>query len=459
MSARPIVCVACLLASPAMAQDADERPEAWTLQDVFGDPTGLRVSGSARLRYETLDNQFRPGLDEKQDALLLRTTIAVDYDGGPVRVGAELMDSRVWLAGRGSSVSTTEVNTLEFVQAYVGFDLDDALGQGSRSTFDAGRFTMDVGSRRLIARNNFRNTTNSFTGFRAEHVRSDGTRLSGFYTLPNTRLPTNARSVLDNHAVADRQSFDLTFWGGFASTPLTKDVSLEAYYFGLDERDSRTTATRNRHLRTPGLRLLRKGAPGKVDFEVEGLWQYGSVRRSAAPEALRSDVSAWFVHGALGYTFDTPWRPRITVEYDRASGDKGGGAYNRFDTLFGARRFEFGPTSLYGALGRTNINSPGAKLEAEPDKRWSFAAMYRATWLDSATDSFSTTGVRDASGQSGKFAGQQIEARVAWWMVPKRVRIDFGGATLLNGRFLKTAPNANGYGDPLYGYVEISAGF
>src|SRR3546814_15804759 len=52
-----------LFALPAAAQDKAST-EPWTLQQALGDPEGLTVSGSARIRYETLSNQFRPGLDK-----------------------------------------------------------------------------------------------------------------------------------------------------------------------------------------------------------------------------------------------------------------------------------------------------------------------------------------------------------------------------------------------------------
>ena len=44
------------------------------------------------------------------------------------------------------------------------------------------------------------------------------------------------------------------------------------------------------------------------------------------------------------------------------------GENNRFDTLYGARRFDFGPTSIYGPFIRSNLNSPALRLFFKPEK-------------------------------------------------------------------------------------------
>ena len=122
-----ITVLAALPAAPAFAEDA-----AGPLQQAIGDPDDLSISASVRVRYESLANQFRPGLEENSDILLIRSTLAAQYDAGPVRIGGELIDARAYIAGRNSSIGTGEVNTLELVQAYLGLNLGDALGKGSR---------------------------------------------------------------------------------------------------------------------------------------------------------------------------------------------------------------------------------------------------------------------------------------------------------------------------------------
>lgn len=446
-------------AAPAAAKDGGEDTSG-PLQEAIGNPDDFKLSGSVRARFETLDNQFRPSLDKSDNILSLRTTLLAEYDAEPVRIGAEIMDSRVYFDGPGSAVSNNDVNAFELIQGYVGLDLGGVLGKGSSTSAQLGRFTMDLGSRRLVGRNNFRNATNAFTGLRLDYKAADKTSVTAFYTLPLTRLPSDRQGVLDNKVEWDRESFDLAFWGAFLNKPhLAGRANLDLYFFGLNERDSSSIATRNRQLYTPGLRVYSDPAPGKTDYEFEGAYQFGTIRASTAASAPVQDVSAYFIHAEVGHQFAAPWRPRVSIEYDRASGDHRGGAYNRFDSLYGPRRSDWGPTSIYGPLGRSNISSPGIRLEVTPDKRWDGFVMYRAAWLESATDSFASTGLKDATGNSGTFAGNQIEGRVRYWVIPKLLRLDTGGAWLINGRFLKDAPNSNGYGNPVYGYFDLTATF
>jgi hypothetical protein len=146
--------------------------------------------------------------------------------------------------------------------------------------------------------------------------------------------------------------------------------------------------------------------------------------------------------------------------FDYASGDGPDAAsYGRFDTLYGARRGDFGPLSLYGPVGRANLVSPGIRFEAKPSKRLDMMAAVRGLWLAEAADSFASTGIRDASGRSGRHAGTQIEARVRRWLVPDRLRLEVGGAYLAKGRFLSAAPNAPRSGDTRYGFVDLSTSF
>lgn len=131
----------------------------------------------------------------------------------------------------------------------------------------------------------------------------------------------------------------------------------------------------------------------------------------------------------------------LSLEYDHASGDTPGGSYGRFDTLFGMRRADLAPAGLYNAISRSNLVSAGVRVEAVPDKRTDLMATLHPMWLAARGDSFSSTGVRDASGRAGRFAGTQFDARVRHLVAPW-LRVELDGVLLAKGRFLRDAPNA-----------------
>lgn len=258
----------------------------------------------------------------------------------------------------------------------------------------------------------------------------------------------------------DRESFDLRLWGGLVARPKTlAGATAEIGYFRLQERDAPGRPTRDRDLHTVSARLIRNPKAGHWDFEAEGIYQFGGIAQSQAAGASRLPVAAWFVHADAGYTFSGSARLRLSVEYDHASGDGPGRTFRRFDTLFGMRRADLAPAGIYNAIGRTNLVTPGIRAEVAPGKRLDAFAVYRAMWLADRTDAFSTTGVRDASGGSGRFAGQQVEARLRYWLVPGFLRAEVNGVWLAKGRFLKTAPNAPRTDDTHYLATGVTATF
>jgi hypothetical protein len=421
---------------------------------------GLTLSANTRLRYETIEGQPRTGFNESDDLLSIRTIVTGEYRTGRLRLGAELYDSRAYGGDAGTPITTGEVNTLELVQAYIGYEVPDAFGPGTRLGLQAGRFTLNLGSRRLVAADDYRNTTNGYSGIRADLGLRDDLSATLIYTLPQIRLPDNRPDLVSNRVKFDRENFDLILWGGIAAKKLAgKRGAIELSYFHLGERDSPKLATRDRSLDTIGLRVSRDPSAGHADFESETFYQFGSVRASLVPTAPKLDVSACFTHLEAGYTFEHPWSPRIALEFDYASGDGRGAKFSRFDTLFGMRRADLAPAGLYNAVGRANIVATGLRVEATPSKRLDAFTAYRPLWLASRYDSFSTTGVRDASGNSGHFAGHQVEARVRYWLIPKHLRLEWDGLLLTKGRFLKDAPNAPRGGTTIYNSFNATISF
>ncbi len=437
------------------------------LYKALGEPENWRISGSFRPRAEGIANQFRPSTFASNDILnSYLTTLHVEYGvKDPVRIGVELFDSRGYFQRRNSSASTTEINALEPGQAYLNFDLGDLGGEGSKSSLTLGRFTKNIGSRRLVSRQQFRNTINAYTGMLFDWQGANKDKLTVLWSMPHTRLPDDVPGILDNGIEFDRESPDLQLFGASYTFAGIFGGSLELYGYGLYEQDSGTgpgsVQTRNRRLFTPGMRLARLPRVGEFDWDLEGIYQTGLTRETAAVTDVKDlDVSAYFVHAEIGYTFDADWKPRVSLHYDHASGDGSNpNSYNRFDTLYGARSWESGPTGLYGPVKRANMISPALRFEITPSKVWDFFVAYRPLWLESATDTFAATLIRDRSGRSGTFAGQQIEGRVRYWIIPDTMILDTGLAYLIKGDFLRNAPNAPDTGDTFYGYLNTTLFF
>lgn len=429
-----------------------EPPKPWRLQSAAGLPDWLRISGEARLRYETLHDQFRAGagLGDHEDLWLLRTSVLTEVVQDPLTVAVELLDSRAYGVDDTTPVDTTLVNAIDLLQTNAAVDLGK-LGSGTHRLL-VGRETINLGSRRLVARNQFRNTINAFTGVDWEWSTKERT-VRAFWTMPVRRRPADFASLEDNEPEFDDQDLDVQFFGLHAGLAVGERTNFEAYLFVLDETGS---GTRHRELFTPGLRLVRAAKAGDFDHDLESAVQFGDSRAATSAVSPDLDHRAWMAHASIGYTFDAPWRPNVRLAYDHASGDSdpNDGDNGRFDTLFGARRFDFGPTDLWGAFARSNIRSPELRLTLRPSEDTEVMVAWRDVHLAAERDTWTTAGVRDASGASGDHVGQQLEARLRYDLVPRSVRLEGGAAFLFAESFLDRAPNGSGR-DASYGYFEV----
>ena len=425
----------------------------YNVHDALNLPAWLSLSVENRVRYESLDGQFRAGAEGGDQQLPIQTCAWLEarYEG--FRVGMEFLDARQSLADSGStSLNNTHVDEADFLQIYGAWSGENVLGSGVDLEAKLGRQTLDLGSRRLVGRNVFRNTINAFTGalFRfRDH--GDRWQLRLFGAQPVERLP-GAAAELDRgqpHAYdeeAYRTFFSAAFFEWF---DIAYGIGGELYLLHLDEQDRPEAATADRKLFTPGVRFFSKPAKGRFDFEGETVAQVGRSY-SSATAARRLDHQAWFQHVQAGYTFDGPWSPRFLAQYDYASGDSNptDGKNGRFDTLFGTRRAEFGPTGMFGAFARSNIHTPGYRLILNPRQDVAFFAGHRLVWLAEGKDQWvgsrnDRTGrsLQDRAGNSSDFLGHLVEAS-ARWDVSSNLALESGWAQLVKGEFAKTAPSA-----------------
>ena len=431
-----------------------------------GDTSGwLSATGEARVRYESLDGQFRTGEPGSDQLLLLRSLLLIEADAGPVAVGFELQDSRTYLGDDGTPLSNSIADPLDFLQVYAHFDdLKGLLGENSVSSIKLGRQTVSIGSKRQIERVDFANVIKSYTGARFTSSAATGSELHAIYVVPTARFPNTRPALDDNKLSANKEQWGRRIWGvhyrkANAFSSIAPDVWGELFVYGLEERDTSDFQTPNRSYVAPGFRLYRKPAAGSWDIDIEGSLRRGTRHASSDPaDEQNLDVNASMLFAAIGYTFNAPWKPRIAFEYYYASGDDdpGDDRFDQHERLFGSRRSDLNNTSIHGPLTPANLNAPGFRVEVKPNDRWDGRFYYHAAFLASNTDSWVIAKRRDPSGQSGDFLGHVLDGRARYWVLPEKLRFELGASALIFGDFAKAVPDGPRGSRTLFGYLQLT---
>ena len=436
----------------------------WQLNEAANLPDWMSITGEHRTRYETINKQFRRGSTGSDQVLSLRTLVKAEFRFNKnFQINLELQDSRAELADVGSRMNSTIVNAAELLEANIVWKTDDLFMEGSQSVFRGGRLTMDIGDRRFIARNRFRNTIQAYTGVDWDWKSKDGSEVRAIFTLPVNREPSTAAELLKNDASFDKESFNQILWGLFYASPeLLGGIKGEVYWFGLHEKDDINLTTRNREVYTPGFRIHRPRGKGQFDYELESMFQFGTVRATTATSDVTDlELFAYFHHAEAGYTFATAWSPRLYLEYDYASGDSdpNDNSSNRFERQYGPNVPEFGPTSIYTSFVRSNISSPGIRLQVRPNSNLFAYLSYRAFWLASNTDGWrGASQLRDTSGNSGSFLGHQLFLRTKW-KAHDNIKFEGGLAYRIDGSFQKNVSDSPRQGNSVYTYLSTTFGF
>lgn len=430
--------------------------------DWVGDAAGaidLTVSGSHRTRYELLRDQ------ERTDQLFsLRTNILVEAGTNNFRIGGELMDSRAYdpegdvfgFTQTGQFINVEQfINVIEPVQYYLTGRFENIGADGLDLTIKGGRFTLDFGSGRLFGRAEYGNTVNSFRGGQVLFERENQSLLL-FYAQPYDITTDD-----DNRQQMDAPNQRIDFWGAhYTHSKLRGNINAEAYFYvqQIDFRESGLPP--NLIYFTPGVRVWRKRAPGRFDFEVE-----------AAPQFRQHPQGfAYFGHVQVGYEFDHDWRPHAALVFDIASGDGeistiecqpipdvsipgcrlvfGREGTSSFNSYSGRLSDDFGPTGLFrsnsvglvgpsfGGIGRTNLISPGIQLSAMPYRNFSVEARYRAFWREDPYPDFNSRFFDPANPMIMSIdsqIGQQVDAALSYSLFDGRLQLEVGGAMFFYG--------------------------
>jgi hypothetical protein len=275
-------------------------------------------------------------------------------------------------------------------------------------------------------------------------------------------LPSDQPSVLDNEYELDRGLRGSAIAGFFYRFPtFANQLDLETYVFDAEAEAPNEPAAAF-DLVTLGARVYRTPQPREWNYEIEAVVQTGDSGGTVAGIArsgLEHDAS--FLHVEMGYQLDAPGAPILLLQYDRASGDDDPNdlEIDRFNTLFGARRFDFGPTGIYGIAARSNIDSAGVRLTFRPGPDWQAMLSYRSLRLEAARDAWIGSGWRDATGDAGRSLGRHLEGSFTWTAIPDRLALETGFGHLWAGHFVEQTAGQTFRGDPQYYYLAVTTTF
>jgi len=390
-----------------------------------------------RLRYEVRDNDYRRNKQTYDEPILQRTKFyaAVKSKFDPFRATVELQDSRRFNSQ--FLPDNRDINYFDMIQGYGELYLNDALGTDDlgnvRSlSVKAGRMAFDLSDRRLIARNEWRNTTNSFQGVRATLGQQKSDWQAELFALqPVIR-------IIDSGDKADQAQWLYAAVGDWRKW--SKIVSLQPYYYFLQQNGSKVeygsdgklaaaSAKKDREIHTLGLRGFGVVGSTGLDYDLNYAKQWGR------DGALDHDAYAYNLEA--GYTAELPWKPRLSWSFGFASGDKNptDRSSQRFERLFGFAR----PWSNNDYFQMENIVTNKLRAEFSPLERLKVDLGVSSYNLASATDRWNNAGLRDTSGKSGDDVGSEFDIRFRY-PVNKYLALNIGYAYFKAGDFtIKTS--------------------
>ena len=440
--------------------------------DAFADVNWLDIGLEYRARYEHRARDFRRKDENIDDPLLLRTRtfLGVKDIFDPLRFAIELQDSRRNLGDYDRDFDTRDVNYLHVLQGYLELNFKetvlgkDSLGNDRPIWVRAGRHAWEAGDRRLIARNEWRNTTNNFSGLRANiGDKKNDWQLELFAVSPIQRFSK------DNDDINKSQDF---YGGIFNYRGWSNVVTFEPFYFLLKQdgdkvkydehgRPAEPRQKIDREIHTAGLRAYGVIPGTQFDFDGSYNKQWGNVERLTKIDGRDTivdvDHDAHAYNFELGYSFKHPWKPRLSAFYGVASGDRqtptgtDRTSMERFDRLFGFAR----PWSNDDYIQMENIRTPKVRIEFDP--KLSFLDNVKVdtgfSWyrLDSASDRWNAGGdLSDRTGKSGRDLGKEYDLRVRF-PINQYASLNIGYAYFWGGDFLRNAmsiPKPTGRGTP-----------
>lgn len=415
---------------PPVTQAAPPRPSPPPVFNRANEvmPSWLRVRGEFRERFEGFNNSnFVEGRDDAYALSRFRFNVAVTANKH-LAFQANVQDARVADKEVGPTTAPFR-GPFDLRTAFA--DVGDAKAP---LALRLGRQEIVFGESRLLGSLPWVNTGRSWDAarlilrtsmfqvdvFGASLVRSlpdefdksgNGNRLAGAYATSTKVLP---RATVEPYV----------FW--------RRDINLRSELGSLGTLSQTTVGTR-----------VAGQLPARLDYGVEMALQRGGLDADS--------VNAWAGHWQLRESFPGRGVPKVTSEYNYATGDRAAndGQRQTFDQLYPTGHDKLG---LADQIGWRNIHHIREGVEITPIKATPISLNYHSWWLASSTDGlYAASGAlivpRVVGGAANTHVGQELDLQVAHPITPQ-LQLAAGYAYMFSGAFLKEATPGASYSYP-----------
>jgi len=393
-------------------------------------------SGSIRERWEATDGPF--SVTPADSYMISQIRLGLAYNPSSwLHFFAQAQDTRVMFYQ--TTPSNAFSNPFDLHQAWASFGQPEGPGV----FVQVGRQDMVVGSGHLLA------ATDDWWVLTARNFDV----ANGTYTTKYFKAQLVAGSVIlvnpdgfDEHRPGDHVYADYNTF-----PHLVPGASVEPYLIvrTSDNVKSKEGEVGNLDTLALGGRIVGK-LPGRVDYNFEPLHEFGSYSND------RLDANG-LLTGAGWTTSSSGWKPRLSTDYEFASGDNGkkNDTRENFDNMFG---YNYPMNSVTGLFDWKNLKDLRAGVEVAPFKKLKFKLNGREFWLANTNDGlYNAYGTRTVFNPKATSAhvGESIEM-MATASLTKRTTIGFGVGTLFPGEYLKQSQKDQAF---IYPYLSLAQTF